>query len=278
MNVPAFNDRCERKYQIGIDENEVADLWRDLKAFLGEHKLVPVQEITSVGSVYFDNEDCDLLRLSLLGQLMIFRIRAYELFGESPLPISNYWVEVKTADGERRHKKRFPLTKQGLLGFLAGKDAEEGVFDIDQTYFDDGLAADYYKESQETLLGMGLSPILLVTCKRLAFQGEVDRLSLDWDVRYYDARSQPFDDTSWKYLDELAVGKAEKIILELKYLKGEPPAWFSELEKRYPIRRREYLKPVEGMGSLFRGPVSEHKEANRLLPMIDSYMANSLLG
>ena len=53
MNVPAFNDRAERKYQIDIDENEVADLWRDLKPFLGEYELVPVQEITSVGQRVF---------------------------------------------------------------------------------------------------------------------------------------------------------------------------------------------------------------------------------
>lgn len=278
MNVPAFNDRVERKYQIGIGENQVADLWRDLTLFLGNYGLAPVQEITSVGSVYFDNKDCDLLHFSLLGHLMIFRVRAYELFGESPQPITEYWVEVKTAKGERRHKRRFALDKGALTAFLAGKDLTAGAIDNQQKLFDQDVADDLYRETQETLLTMGLSPTLLVTCKRLAFQGDVDRLSIDWDIRYYDARARTFDDKSWKYLDESAVGKAEKVILELKYLKGEPPFWFSELQRKYPIRRREYLKPVEGMGCLFRGPLSQHKKTNLLLPMIDSYMAESLLG
>lgn len=278
MNVPAFNDRVERKYQVGIGENQVADLWRDLRSFLSDYGLAPVQEITSVGSVYFDNKDCDLLRFSLLGHLMLFRVRAYELFGQSPQPITEYWVEVKTAKGERRHKRRFPLSKSALSAFLAGKDFTAGAFDNKQKIVDLDVAGDLYRESQETLLTMGLNPILLVTCKRLAFQGEVDRLSIDWDVRYYDARSKTFDDNSWKYLDESAVGKAEKVILELKYLKREAPVWFSELQRKYPIRRREYLKPIEGMRFLFRGPLNQHKEADLLLPMIKAYMADSVLG
>lgn len=271
--APAFNDRVERKYQIGIDETEVADLWRDLKSFLGDYGLAPAQEITSVGSVYFDNKDCDLLRFSLLGHLMLFRVRAYEHFGQSPQPITEYWIEVKTADGERRHKRRFPLTRLSLSEFLRSKESDHSQYFDPTTSFNE-----CYRESQETLLTMGLNPILLVTCKRLAFQGERDRLSLDWDICYYSARAQTFNDDSWKYLDETAVGKARKVILELKYLQGEVPVWFHELQRKYPIRRREYLKPVEGMGCLFRGPLKGHNQAHSLLPMIDAYMASSLLG
>src|SRR5688572_23806541 len=105
MNVPAFNDRIEIKFQLDIDEKEVAALWRDLRSDLQPYGLQPVQEITCVGSVYFDNKDCDLLRLSLFGHLMLFRTRAYELYGRSPEPISKYWVEVKTAHGARRKKR-----------------------------------------------------------------------------------------------------------------------------------------------------------------------------
>jgi hypothetical protein len=56
------------------------------------------------------------------------------------------------------------------------------------------------------------------------------------------------------------------------------PACFSELQQRYPIWQREYLKPIEGMGFLFKGPLRNHKEANYFIPLINAYVENSLLG
>ena len=186
MQVPAFNDRVEKKFQIGIEEKEVATLWRELSTVLRSYGLEPVQEVTSVGSVYFDNKDCDLLRFSLLGHLLLFRTRAYEMYGSPPRPISEYWVEVKTAQGSRRRKRRFPLTRRALYDFMDGKDLEgnpaEGAYKISDEYF-----GELYRAGQETVLTMGLQPILLVTCKRIAFQSDTSRLSIDWDVQYYHA-------------------------------------------------------------------------------------------
>jgi SPX domain protein involved in polyphosphate accumulation len=279
MKFPAFNDRVEIKYQIGIHESEVAELWRELTRLLKPFGLDPVQEITSVGSVYFDNRDCDLLRFSLLGHLMIFRTRAYEAFGRVPDPITKYWVEVKTAQGIRRKKKRFPLTKSELIRFLSREHFDErpsnGNFPLVQSKIDPEL----YRESRETLLTMGLNPMLLVVCKRVAFQGPADRLSIDWDVQYFPATADVYNSSSWKYLTEPAAGRAGKVILEIKTLTGDRmPPWLSELQRRYPIREREYLKPVEGMGFLFKGPLRAHTQADYFIPRIDAYMENSLLG
>src|SRR5918999_175528 len=147
MHVPAFNDRIEIKFHLGIDEKEVAALWRDFRSFLQPYGLQPVQEITSVGSVYFDNKDCDLLRFNLFGHLMLFRTRAYELYGQPPEPISQYWVEVKAA----------------LFKFLVGREIDQAPSDIDPQM---GAAefVDLYHQSQETVLTMGLNPLLLVLC------------------------------------------------------------------------------------------------------------------
>ena len=279
MKVPAFNDRVERKYQIGIHESEVAGLWRELTAVLKPFGLDPVQQITSVGSVYFDNKDCDLLRFSLLGHLMIFRTRAYETFGQVPEPIKEYWIEVKTAQGIRRKKKRFPLVKSELVNFLSRESFAESSTNGHSPLLHTNFDSELYRESRETLLTMGLQPILLVTYKRVAFQGPTDRLSIDWDVRYYPARADVYDYHSWKYLSEPAAGGAEKVILEIKCLADDGlPVWLSEMKRRYPIWEREYLKPVEGMGFLFRGPLRNHGQAGFFLPHIDAYMANSLLG
>lgn len=275
MKVPAFNDRIERKYQIGISESEVAGLWGDLKLFLRPYGLTPVQEITSVGSVYFDNKDCDLLRYSLFGRLMIVRVRTYEMFGRLPKSITDFWVEIKTAADERRKKRRFRLTKTGLLEFLDGRDAGESVFGYNGNGAQRDVIGHLYRETQETVLTMGLKPILLVLCKRVAFQSKDERLSIDWDVQYHHVSNDIFDIESWKYLVEKPAGKANKVILETKYLNGDVPDWFSELQRRYPIWRRELLKPVEGMGFLFQGPLKQHQQADSFVRMIESYLADS---
>jgi VTC domain-containing protein len=274
---PPFNDRIEEKYQAGISENQVAALWRDLRSFLSPYGIDPVQEITSVGSVYFDNKDCDLLRYSLLGRLMLVRLRVYEVYGRYPKPISEFWVETKTGRDGRRQKRRFRLNKRALLDFLEGREPGESVFNLNRHEAEKGCLLDLYRESQETVLTMGVKPMLLVACKRVAFQGEVERLSIDWDVKYYNVTPAVFDLYSWRDLIEAPAGKAEKVILELKYLEGDIPEWFPILQQKYSVYRREYLKPVEGMGFLFRGPLNDHKEAKRLLPMIDAYLVNSQL-
>jgi hypothetical protein len=278
MKAPAFNDRFEKKFQLGIEEREVAALWHDLSTVLRPHGLEPVQEITSVGSVYFDNKDCDLLRFSLLGHLMVFRTRAYEMYGSLPAPISEYWVEVKTAQGTRRRKRRFPLAKTALFDFLDGKDMAQNMEERG-CHNGESDVGELYRTSQETVLTMGLKPILLVTCKRIAFQSATSRLSIDWDVEYYYAPASVYETSSWKYLVEPSAGSARKVIMEMKCLTDEGvPPWFSELQQRYPIWQREYLKPIEGMGFLFKGPLKHHKEANYFIPLINAYLENSLLG
>jgi len=275
MNFPVFKDRIEKKYQLGVDESRVAHLWREMTAFLAPYGLAPVNEITSVGSVYFDNRDYDLLHYSLLGRLMLFRIRAYELFGHPSEAIKEYWVEVKTAQGERRTKRRFRLTKSLLLEFLQGGDPGEDVFDYNKDDNDPDAIRKLYRETQESIFTMGLKPFILVNYKRIAFQNETERLSIDWDVEYYPVTTDVYDYRSWKDMVERPIGKADKVILELKYLEGSVPAWFTELRRRYPVREREFLKTLEGMGFVFQGPLKNHQKANSFLPMIDAYMADS---
>ena len=275
MKNPLAYDRIEKKYQVGISEGEVAGFWRHLSSFLAPCGLAPVQEITSVGSVYFDNKDFDLLRYSLFGRLMLLRVRTYEMYGRPPEPIAEYWVEVKTAADERRKKRRFPLTKCALMKFLEGRDAPESLAVYNRRDAEANILRNLYNESQETVFTLGLKPVLMVVYKRVAFQSEAERLSIDWDVQYHHVTTDVFDYDSWKYLVEQPAGKANKVILEMKYLQGGLPSWFSELQRMFPIWKREYLKPIEGMGFLFRGPLRHHKQANFFLPLIESYLAGS---
>lgn len=279
MIAPAFNDRIEKKYQIGVDDSGVAEIWREMGDLLRPYGILPSQEITSVGSVYFDNRDCDLLRFSLLGHLMLFRTRAYESFGHSAEAISEYWVEVKTARGVRRMKKRFPLAKKQLLEFLTVDEMSTDAQPATEPGFGAFSDVELYRQAKETLVTMGLMPMLLVSCKRLAFQGSTERLSIDWDVKYYSATPNIFEQPTWKYPVQSPIGKANKVILETKLLGDNlEPEWLDELKQRFPIRPREFLKPIEGMGYLFDGPLKQHKEASYFLPRITDYMTGSLLG
>src|SRR5438094_8505754 len=125
MKNPLAYGRIEKKYQVGISEGDVSGFWRPLSSFLALCGLAPVQAITSVGSVYFDNKDFDLLRYSFFGRLMLLRVRTYEMYGRPPEPIAEYWVEVKTAADERRKKGRDPLRTCALMKYMAEGDAAE---------------------------------------------------------------------------------------------------------------------------------------------------------
>ncbi|MBI2210508.1 MAG: VTC domain-containing protein [Deltaproteobacteria bacterium] len=277
MKDPIYQDRIEKKFQVGISDDGVAGLWRDLSSFLPRYGLTPIPKITSVSSVYFDNKDYDLLRYILLieRRWILVRLRTYEDYGRSPEPISEYWMEVKTKEADRRKKRRFRLSRETLPGFLEGKDVEEQVLAYNDNGADPHLVRRQFHEARETVLTLGLKPILLVTYKRVAFQNDVERLTLEWDVRYYHVGTDVYFYDSFKYPVEEPAGKADKIILELKYLQGSLPAWFSGLQRRYPIWERDYLKPLEGMGFLFQGPLKHHKEANSFLQMKGAYMGET---
>jgi hypothetical protein len=116
---PIYIDRVERKYLVDVDEEAMSGFFRDLTSFLAPYGLDPVQEITNVGTCYFDNRDYDLLRYILLIRRchILVRLRAYEYYDRPPEPISEYWMEVKLRDGDRRRKKRFRLKKLTLRDF-----------------------------------------------------------------------------------------------------------------------------------------------------------------
>ena len=278
VNAPIFNDRIERKYRLGVKDSDVAGLWRELSSILAPFGMVPAQEVTSVGSVYFDNKDYDLLRYSLDNRLYLVRLRAYELYGRAPEPISEYWVEVKTASDERRSKRRFRLVKSELVNFLAGGEPSQSVFDRNLGDSDPNVLKELYLETQESVITLGLKPFILIVYKRIAFQNQNERLSIDWDVQYYNVSTAVYDFPSWKDPIVPSAGRAGAVILELKYLQGSVPAWFGELQRRYPIHERECLKTLEGMGILFKGQLKQHKQASYFRPKIDAYMTSSQLG
>jgi SPX domain protein involved in polyphosphate accumulation len=272
---PIYIDRLERKFQVEISDDGVTEFWRDLGSFLNPYGLAPVQEITAVGTVYFDNQDYDLLRYILLIRRchILFRLRAYEYYGRPPEPISEYWVEVKIRNEERRRKKRFRIKREVLNRFLGGQDVLREVLDDNREESDAEAIRGLYHEIRETFFTFGLRPVLLVTYKRVAFQNDNgnERLSLDWDIQYYHVTDRVYSYDTWKYLAERPAGKAKEIVMELKYPLDSLPRWIADLQRTYPLREKNYVKPVEGMGFLFQGPLRFEREMNSFPKMIEAY-------
>lgn len=277
MKGPIYQDRIERNYQVGVSQDGVAGLWRELSEYLPTYGLHPIYEITCVGTVYFDNKDYDLTRYTVLNRdrRMLVRLRTYENYGRSPEPISDYWVEIKIREKEQWRKKRFRLHRADLPSFLQGRDAGQSVLDYDQSGVDPEVVGNLYRETQEIVLTMGLKPIFLLTYKRIAFQNEIERLCLDWDIQYYHVGANVYSYDSWKYPVQEPAGKSDKTILELKYPHGRLPTWIADLERRYPIWETGFLKFVEGMGFLFQGPLKSQREADSFLRLIEAYGGES---
>jgi SPX domain protein involved in polyphosphate accumulation len=135
-----------------------------------------------------------------------------------------------------------------------------------------GNSESYYKEIQELVLTMGLAPFFLITYKRLAFDNdEGERVSLDWDLRYFNVGDEIYDSDSWKYPVAEPLAISQKTILEIKHPRGAKPTWIGKLERDFDIAETGFLKFVEGMGFLFRGPMKNHREAKYFLRLIDAY-------
>jgi SPX domain protein involved in polyphosphate accumulation len=158
---------------------------------------------------------------------------------------------------------------------LEAGDGAQSVLNDNQSDTDPQLIRSLYRETQELILTMGLKPNFLLTYKRIAFQSETERVSLDWDIQYYHVDTNVYFFNSWKYPLGQPAGISHKIILELKYPQGTLPAWIAELEKRYPIQETGFLKFVEGMGFLFQGPLKNQKEADSFLQLIEGYGGES---
>lgn len=270
---PNYQDRIERNYEANVSQSDVATLWRELSDFFRKYGLHPINEITGVGTVYFDNRDYDLTRYTVLNpaRRMLVRLRTYETFGEAPKPISNYWIEIKTNLKGQWLKKRFRLNREDLAAFLEGRDITQSILDDSENGVDREVIRSLYREIQELVLTMGLNPFFLLTYKRLAFQNDVERVSLDWNGQYYSVGTSVFSYDSWKYPVEEPVGKSNKTILELKYPRDSQPAWIADLLKSFPIQETGFLKYVEGMGFLFQGPLRNHREADYFLRLINAY-------
>lgn len=271
MRNPLYISRIERKYEVGVDDAAVVTFWRELCEFLPKYGLYPVEEIGSIGSVYFDNKAFDLLRYSLTRNLrsLHVRLRAYELYGRPPEPISEYWIEVKIREEDIRRKKRFRIERETLFEFLRGKDVEDKILHSNNGEFSDrGVVHQLHLETRDTVHTLGLEPILLVTYKRLAFQGNQERVSIDWDIQYYHVGSSVLYYDSWKYPVEWPVGKAGKTIVEFKFPEGGFPLWVDGLSRRFPLWEMDYSKYLAGMWFLLNGPLNHNKEASSFRDMI----------
>ena len=273
----AYIDRLERKYQVGIDQNDLPAFWRDVGRYAPLYEFTPGQQVTWVSSVYFENKEFDLLRLGFLsihGGIHV-RLRTYEYECHPSRPILNYWLEMKTRKDQARKKRRLKMQREALAAFLEGKDIGGRILEDDLDSADPEMARRFYQEIRETILKLDLKPTLLVTYKRVAFQNETERLSIDWDMRFYHIGLHIHRYPSLKDIATTLGEKVDTVVLELKYPQGAFPAWVENLKRSYPIwERRYYSKFKDGMHCLFPQIFKRYAESNCFLQMIRAHTEN----
>jgi len=273
MKSPTYIERVERKYELAISEDSLPALRRDISRYVPTHEFTPGQAVTINNTIYFDNDDFHFLRSGLANKSDHTRIRArkYEYDSASFDGLAYYWVELRIKRGEISRKQRLKLEKGDLQKFLEGREIDEAALDYNQSQADSEQCKNLYEEIQNIVLSHSLKPILLVTHNRVAFEQGSVRITLDWDIRYYQAEASISHYENLKDLPDQPCGRETSMILELKY-SGESPSWFSELRQRHPIHSRRFFSKLDsGMKALLQGPFKSHEDSEALLKMIDDY-------
>lgn len=268
-----YLERAERKFEVGLGEESLPALWREVSSYIPLHEFVPGQQITYNNTIYFDSEDFFLLRHGLLNRYDHMRIRArkYEYDSTSLAGDSAYWLELKVRKGDVRKKQRLKLEGRDLQKLLAGKDIEGRVLDYNRAHVDAEACRERYKEIQEIIIERGLKPVLLVSYKRVAFENSEERLSIDWDIRYHYIGSSGFDYKRLKDFPERPAGYDRSMVLEFKYT-DEFPSWMSDLQAKYPIwYRSSFSKLDRGMKDVLEGPLRHRSDSESLIKMMHAY-------
>jgi len=270
MSKLVYLERAERKFEIGVGHDAIPALLSDVSRYIPLHEYTPGQRITHNNTIYFDSEDCFLLRNGLLSRYDHFRIRArkYEYDSTSVSGTLCYWMELKVRKGDLRKKQRIKLEGQDIEGLLKGKEIQERVLDYNRFDANSKECGEIYREIQDVIFEKQLKPLLLTSYKRVAFENKNERLSVDWDIRYFHVGSSVFNSVSLKDLSQKPAAYDNVVILELKYT-GELPSWMSDLQSRHPIWYRKSLSKLDrGMKALLEGPLRHRGDSGSLLEMM----------
>jgi len=177
-------------------------------------------------------------------------------------------MELKIKKGEITKKDRLKLEWRDLQGLLAGRTIDRRVLDSNRSRVSPEACKRLYAEIQNIIAEKGLKPVLLVTYERMAFENGSERLTVDWDIRYYKVESPVPRLKSLEHVSKTPVDCERTLTLELKY-SGELPSWMLDLRQKYPIcYRSPYSKLVRGMKALLKGPLKCRQDSDLLLGMI----------
>ena len=272
MSTATTKQRTEMKFEVGLAPRDLPALWRDISRHIPLHEYVPGHPITHNNTLYFDNDECLLLKEGLVNRYNHLRIRARKYEYDAPLVegAQDYWLELKRRQGEIRRKERLRLDRGDLAGLMAGKPISAMVLDRNRAQSDPDACAALYREIQDLVRAHDLKPFVLACYKRVAFESRQERLSIDWDIRYHHADPSVLQFNSLKDLPRIPAGREDTIVLELKYT-GELPGWLADLRGKYPITyRTSFSKCDRGTKALLQGPLKTRPDAPVLLEMIDT--------
>jgi hypothetical protein len=268
-----YLERAERKFEVGLGEESLPALWREVSSYIPLHEFVPGQQITYNNTIYFDSEDFFLLRNGLLNRYDHMRIRArkYEYDLTSFPGASDYWMELRIRKGDIRKKQRLKLEGRDPQGLVDGKEINGSILDYNRAHADSRLCHEVYKEIQDIIIEKSLKPVLLASYQRMAFENGGQRLTIDWGIQYHHVGASVFTHESLKDLPEKPAGCDQAVVLELKYT-GYFPSWMSDIQGKYPIWSKNYFSKFDrGMKALLEGPLRHREDSESLVKMMHAH-------
>lgn len=270
MTSAIYLNRTERKFEVQTGRGDLAKLIADISKHVPLSEYIPGEKITHNNTIYFDNEECFLLRQGLLNRTDHLRVRArkYE-YDDAGAGDGKYWLELKLREGDTRKKDRITLTAEDLRGLLNRLPIAARTCEYNRPHLSVGETRALYADLQQVIERNSLRPFLLVSYERVAFDNGTVRLSIDSNIRYVAAGESLLGEKSLKDLEPRA-GREDTIVMELKYI-GEYPRWIPALQKKYPIRTlNSFSKCDRGMRVLLKGPLNARTDAWALLELMQS--------
>ncbi|MBI2372281.1 MAG: VTC domain-containing protein [Deltaproteobacteria bacterium] len=225
--------RTEQKFLVRPEV--VPELMAALRERLPVAEFIAGQPLTTVTSLYLDNDRADIYHLARTSRTEHIKLRVREYSYPDPAhPVpEECWVEFKGRRGEEREKIRFCLAKRHLLPFLAGADVAGAV-----TGNGDSRQLRHYAVIRDAVARLRLRPTLAVVYDRTAFEAPEGglRVSVDARLRYHRVPREldRMIEDVWASTFGTPEAWEPLAVLELKHA-GAPPAWFGPLLEHFEV-------------------------------------------
>lgn len=253
--------RFEDKFLLTSTQS--AELLKLLKMFLLNASPVPNTIYTKIESVYFDNQNLDILTeyLNHNSSRSKMRTRRYAPNGQWAEK-SEYFIEVKMKENGISKKGRFQLTEEDKSVLSRGDilNCNNSLITLNNK-IDKTKLLKRIERVNEFVKNRNTKPLCNITYNRQAYEKGNFRVTLDQDIQFEllgninaTTRKHIIDNTNWLSTLEAAQNNYRKtpFVLEVKH-DGNIPDWMTKFISHNQIAEANFSKYCFAMSHLITG-------------------------